>query len=90
MSSLIVTLTLLQLLLIITFVLFIGYVLGYQLGKRSVRPQICTIDQCVQGAVDGMLIKAGRDDKIDVSNMSQYTAIVTKESVLIVDMNKHF
>ncbi|MFB6347857.1 hypothetical protein ACFBZI_07535 [Moraxella sp. ZJ142] len=71
----------------VAYSLFV-YVMGFLLARIWYKPKktdIVTIDECVQRAVDKQFLKGARGDKIDVADLSHYTAIVGRDSVIIVN-----
>lgn len=65
----------------------VAYAYGYRIAKRQALTQIGTTDELVQKAVDNTLIKIGRDDKIDVSAVECYIAIVSKRGATFINMD---
>lgn len=68
------------------------YCLGVILGKATKKPpepKVGTVDELVQSIHDKIGIKTGRDVKVDVAGITCYTAIVTENSVVFVNMDYH-
>lgn len=76
----------------ICIVYFVANWIGFWLGratKKPPEPKVGTVDELVQSMHDKIGIKTGRDVKVDVAGITCYTAIVTENSVVFVNMDYH-